>query len=178
MVGLKDNQRALLVQCKLNAAELQPVDVAVEQSKTARGRTETRKAEKYEVSDFYDADWNKLISTLIVLTRTVRYYSKKEKQYVTKQETAYYVSNSGKYTAQQFNTSIRQHWHIENKDHYIRDVTLNEDNACIKYGAMTMAILRSIVLNILRTNEKNQKSIPDILYENSLTINKVLKYIM
>ena len=168
----------LLVDCKDQASKKDPVEVDLQQDKSARGRIETRKAEKYEVADFYDTDWNKLIAVLIVITRTVNYYSKSEKKRVTTTETAYYVSNSNKYSAAEFNKTIRQHWHIENKDHYIRDVTLNEDSSCIKYGAMTMAIIRSIVLNIIRVNENKKRNITDILYENSLKITKVLNYIM
>ena len=178
VVGLKDNQAVLLVDCKDQASKKDPVEVDLQQDKSARGRIETRKAEKYEVADFYDTDWNKLIAVLIVITRTVNYYSKSEKKRVTTTETAYYVSNSNKYSAAEFNKTIRQHWHIENKDHYIRDVTLNEDSSCIKYGAMTMAIIRSIVLNIIRVNENKKRNITDILYENSLKITKVLNYIM
>lgn len=178
MVGLKDNQKVLLVDCKMKAAAQDPMDVAIEESKPNRGRTETRKAEKYEVSDFYNAEWNKLIAVLIVITRTVKSYNKKTKKHVINTETAYYVGNSSKYSAAEYNKIIREHWHIENKDHYVRDVTLNEDNACIKYGAMTMAILRSTVLNIIRFNEKGKDTIPDVLYENSLMISKVLNYVI
>ena len=178
VVGLKDNQAVLLVDCKDQASQKDPIEVDIQQEKSKHGRIETRKAEKYEVANFYDSDWSKLIAVFIVLTRTVNYYNKSEKKRITKTETAYYVSNSNKYSAAQFNKTIRQHWHIENKDHYIRDVTLNEDSSCIKFGAMNMAIIRSLVLNIIRTNEKQKRNITDILYENSLKLNKVLNYIM
>jgi predicted transposase YbfD/YdcC len=47
----------------------------------------------------------------------------------------------------------RDHWHIENKLHYVRDVVFNEDKSRIRKGngAQVMAILRNMAINILRS---------------------------
>jgi predicted transposase YbfD/YdcC len=46
----------------------------------------------------------------------------------------------------------RGHWGIENKLHYVRDVTFNEDHCRIrkKSGAHVMACFRNIVINLFR----------------------------
>lgn len=47
---------------------------------------------------------------------------------------------------------IREHWIIENSNHYVRDVTLQED-ACrvqLLISGRILSLIRSHVLNILR----------------------------
>ena len=46
----------------------------------------------------------------------------------------------------------RGHWGIENKSHYVRDVTFDEDRSQIskKSGPRVMATLRNFVISILR----------------------------
>ena len=46
----------------------------------------------------------------------------------------------------------RSHWEIENRLHWVRDVTFDEDRSQIrkKNGAKVMASLRNLVISILR----------------------------
>ncbi len=46
----------------------------------------------------------------------------------------------------------RNHWHIENKLHYIRDVTFREDHSRIrkKHGAHVMASIKNLVISLFR----------------------------
>lgn len=47
---------------------------------------------------------------------------------------------------------IREHWSIENCDHYVKDVTLQED-ACrvrLSRSVQILSMVRNLVLNILR----------------------------
>ena len=46
----------------------------------------------------------------------------------------------------------RGHWHVENKLHYVRDVSFRADNACIRHdnGAHVMACLRNFAINVFR----------------------------
>ncbi len=50
---------------------------------------------------------------------------------------------------------IRQHWRIENSQHYILDVVFKEDNSRIcLYGAVeNLALFRRFVLNMLKQCE-------------------------
>lgn len=47
---------------------------------------------------------------------------------------------------------VRGHWRIENKLHYVRDVTLGEDASQVRTGAapQVMAVIRNITLALLR----------------------------
>jgi len=52
------------------------------------------------------------------------------------------------------NQRIREHWLIENQNHWTRDVVFQEDRCQIRSGnaAQNFAIIRSIVLNLLGIN--------------------------
>ena len=47
---------------------------------------------------------------------------------------------------------VRGHWHIENKLHWVRDVTYQEDNSLVRTGnaPRVMATLRSLAISLLR----------------------------
>lgn len=47
---------------------------------------------------------------------------------------------------------VRRHWHIENRLHYVRDVTLGEDASAVRSGSapQVLAALRNAVLGLLR----------------------------
>ena len=49
--------------------------------------------------------------------------------------------------------AIRSHWHVENKLHYTRDVTFQEDQSRIRHNPGVVARLRSFGYNILRRNK-------------------------
>jgi hypothetical protein len=46
---------------------------------------------------------------------------------------------------------VRRHWHIENRLHYVRDVTLGEDSCRVRRGAapQVLAALRNAVVHLL-----------------------------
>lgn len=56
----------------------------------------------------------------------------------------------GEDTAKYFHIGIREHWGIENKLHWVKDVIHNEDNNGIsgKNAPMNLAIMSTIALNI------------------------------
>jgi hypothetical protein len=45
----------------------------------------------------------------------------------------------------------RNHWAIENRLHYVRDVTFNEDRCRVRSGARALAALRNPVLYLIRS---------------------------
>lgn len=48
-------------------------------------------------------------------------------------------------------TLVRNHWTIENRLHWVRDVTFDEDRCRIrKGGALVMASLRNVAISLLR----------------------------
>ena len=72
------------------------------------------------------------------------------------QETVYALTSidlSDK-TLEEIGKKLRQHWFIENKVHYVRDVTMREDLCRIRKGngSQLFAGMRHIVLNLFRLN--------------------------
>jgi len=46
----------------------------------------------------------------------------------------------------------REHWHIENRLHYVRDVTFGEDRSQVRSGKapQVMAAMRNLAISLLR----------------------------
>jgi predicted transposase YbfD/YdcC len=69
-------------------------------------------------------------------------------------ETAYLITSlsSHKVSPKQLLDLNRGHWSIENKSHYVRDVTFDEDRSQIrtKTGPRMMATLRNLAISLLR----------------------------
>ena len=70
--------------------------------------------------------------------------------------------------------AIRHHWGIENRDHYVRDVSLAEDASRIRTNPGIMARTRSMALNLLRAN--GVQNVALALWENALRLDRVLRY--
>lgn len=68
-------------------------------------------------------------------------------------ETMFYISSLTP-DARKLGTWIRNHWQIENRLHWSKDVVLREDSSplCSGYAPENMAILRTIAVNLLRLN--------------------------
>ncbi|NEO65471.1 MAG: ISAs1 family transposase [Moorea sp. SIO4G2] len=66
-------------------------------------------------------------------------------------ETRYYISSLS-LTAQEFAERIRGYWGVENKVHYIRDVTQGEDTSRIRTNPLPLifTIARNFTLNLYR----------------------------
>ena len=112
------------------------------------------------LSCIQDKDWRDGIKLVIRVTRIrkikdTKKSTKTKNTYKTSTEVAYYLSNTYIHNAQRLHEIIRNHWGIENINHYVRDVTLEEDKSRIRKNPGVMAILRSFALNILRTKDKN-----------------------
>jgi predicted transposase YbfD/YdcC len=72
-------------------------------------------------------------------------------------ETAYLITSLSphKISPKQLLDLNRGHWSIENKSHYVRDVTFDEDRSQIrtKTGPRMMATLRNLAISLLRLAE-------------------------
>ncbi len=68
-------------------------------------------------------------------------------------------------------SDIKRVPNIENKNHCVKDVTMNEDKSRIRRNPVIFAIIRSIALNILRLN--NFKNISLATFSLSLNFNKL-----
>jgi len=75
-------------------------------------------------------------------------------------ETRYYISSLPG-NAKQLIAAVRDHWHIENRLHWVLDVAFREDDSRIRTGnaAQNMAVLRHIALNLLKREQSTKRSI-------------------
>lgn len=71
-------------------------------------------------------------------------------------------------TARKMSKIIRNHWGIENKNHYVKDVSLKEDSSRIRINAGIFATFRGFALNTLRANES--QNIKGHIYCNTLDL--------
>jgi len=80
------------------------------------------------------------------LRRTV---TKKGKKTV---EVVYLITSAGTADPTTLATWVRGHWHVENKLHWVRDVTYQEDKSLVRTGnaPRVMATLRSLAISLLR----------------------------
>lgn len=116
------------------------------------GRVETRTLHCYQgkmlkglsrLADFRDAN------TIIQLKR------ERDLGHKSEVETRYFISSlPGRKDehAQRLNRSIRLHWNVENKVHWVLDVSMGEDSCRVhnKRAAANLAVLRRMALNLLR----------------------------
>lgn len=51
-------------------------------------------------------------------------------------------------------TLVREHWHIENRSHWVRDVTFDEDRSQVRAGSIpeVMAAFRNAVIGLVRVS--------------------------
>jgi predicted transposase YbfD/YdcC len=73
---------------------------------------------------------------------------------VTSRETNYAITSlsPAKADAQKLQEIWRGHWGIENRSHYVRDVTMKEDASQVRTGSApeVMAALRNVVIGLVR----------------------------
>jgi Transposase DDE domain len=67
-------------------------------------------------------------------------------------ETAYIVTslNAAEASPERLLELTRTHWGIENRLHYVRDVTFNEDRCRVRSAARALAAIRNLVLYLIR----------------------------
>ena len=82
----------------------------------------------------------------------VRAETRVERGGPTRTETRYFVS-SRSLSAAQAATAVREHWAIENRLHWVLDVTFADDQSRLRkgHGARNMATVRHFALNLVRT---------------------------
>ena len=89
-------------------------------------------------------------------------------------EVACYVSSAAGLPASAWADAIRGHWGIENRNHYVRDVSCDEDRSRIRDNPGIMARARSFALNILRSN--GVTNVAQALWNGALSLDHILAY--
>jgi len=117
-------------------------------------RTREQRGDRYEVRELTAstalnewADWPHLAQVARLVTQVT-------KRAVVTQETHYLITSLAPDVAnpQRLLTLLRGHWEIENRLHWVRDVTFDEDRCQVRTGAapQVMAALRNTAIALLR----------------------------
>lgn len=147
---VKDNQPKLRKQLKtLPWKQIPILDI---NTAHGHGRTEKRSLKATEIAA--GIGFPKAVQVL-QLTRTVT--DRKTRTHHT--ETVYAITSLSATDAHpnQIISWLRGHWAIENRLHWVRDVTYHEDLSQIRTGAgpQVMATLRNLAISLLRLNGHN-----------------------
>ena len=151
VLGLKRNQPALHQEAMSAFSakarrKIQETEGAYhEESDKAHGRIELRRTWVLsELSDLASTkQWTGLSALVLVeATRTIGNETSTEQRL--------YISSCNA-SAQTLGSLVRRHWSIENKLHWVLDVTFREDHARIRgrNSAQNLALLRKLALNLL-----------------------------
>ncbi|MFO1146068.1 MAG: ISAs1 family transposase [Rhodospirillales bacterium] len=169
---VKANQQTLHDTIETICAAEKPVDSVRTIDRNRHGRQEHRLVETFDVTGRLGADWNGLIVAAARVTRLTWHKDTATGFWHPTQETAFYASQIS-LSATAIGAAIRQHWGIENRSHYVRDVSLFEDHGHIR-STDHFARFRSFALNILRAN--GITNVSRELYLNALNPNHPIAY--
>lgn len=177
IIQVKGNQKKLLENCQKMTKKIKATNKYTSKEKS-RNRIETRKTEIYNDSLKYfrkdiQRQWSEYIKTIIKVERTRKEFNTKDKKWIKSFEQSYYISTV-ELTAKEFSKAIRGHWAIENRNHCVKDISMNEDKSRIRIKPDIFARLRSFALNTMRTN--GVENISQELYRNSLNIKRLFSY--
>jgi predicted transposase YbfD/YdcC len=160
LLAVKDNQKNLYDAIKQVVFDVSEDEFNVNFSKfyenksKGHGRVEERRCwvcSDISIVNMDLSEWKNIKSFVYIeSTRTINGKSTTEYRI--------YIS-SNKKSAQYFLNASRNHWHIENKLHWILDVAFREDESRLRKGngAENFSILRRIALNLLK-KEKTDKT--------------------
>ena len=120
-----------------------------EQVSTGHGRLETRRLRcTFDLPRFFTGFAG--VRQIFCLEREVLH----KKSGKTRQETVYGITSLPRLgaNAEQLNQLIRGHWTIENRVHYVRDVTMGEDGSQVRVGNIpeVMTAFRNAAIAVLR----------------------------
>ncbi|MEG4940814.1 ISAs1 family transposase [Microcoleus sp. F4-D5] len=151
IITIKKNQSSLFKLAQKLVESVGAIDVA-QTSECLHGRTTTRSTTIYPISAQLLPAWAG-VKRIIAISRSGSRWSgkKSRRRLVDFHETHYYLS-SRDWSAIQFESAIRGHWLIENRLHWVKDVTLNEDN-CIYRGGnapANWAMIRQFLVSLAR----------------------------
>ncbi len=176
LLQVKGNQPSLEAAFEALPVRHEPEDCHVESGKTRRNRQEKRVVEVFRAGRLLDLpEWRTDVVEAVRVTRTV------QRQDVAigwtwrcTHEVAWYASTRQGTSAEQYAAATRGHWGVENRVHYILDVSMHEDASRVRKSPTILSILRSFALNILRFNKVN--NVADALWRNAMNLNRVLAY--
>lgn len=128
-------------------------------SSRGHGRVDVRRCDLLTL-DVDDLCWGDMQQQWKGLRSLVRVTCTRHVGDKSSEEVRYFISSLS-HDAAQVLKAVRQHWGIENRLHYVLDVSLREDACRIRKdnGAENMAVLRHIALNLLRQEKTCERGI-------------------
>jgi predicted transposase YbfD/YdcC len=147
LIGVKKNQPKLYDQIEATLADRNNQSSSYTTLEKSRDRVELRHIMISNVIDGINKDWIGLQQIIGVHRRVIC----KGK---TTEETAYFISSKNT-NAFSYEEGVRGHWAIENSLHWVKDVTLKEDDSKIRKGnaPQNISAIKNISLNIFRVND-------------------------
>jgi predicted transposase YbfD/YdcC len=171
---LKANQANLFEAARAIATNDTAADIAFSRN-NGRSRQEDRTVEVFPVAEALAAtEWHPFIKTIIRVTRHTLLRSAATGMWNQRGEVAYYVSSAAGLPATEWAAAIRGHWAIENRNHYVRDVSCDEDRSRIRDNPGIVARARSFALNTLRAN--GVTNVAQALWNGALNLDHILAY--
>jgi predicted transposase YbfD/YdcC len=148
LLVVKENQPTLLAEIELLFADPEAVVTSAEESDAHSQRREHRRLSAApELAGV--TDWPGLAQVLRMQRRVIDLPTG-----AVREETAYAITSlvPARATPAQLLTLWRQHWHIENKLHWVRDVTCGEDRSTVRAGRgpQALAALRNTAISLQR----------------------------
>lgn len=170
---VKTNQPSLYNKIEALCAAQSPADSATTTDRYRHSRQEHRLVETFDVAGHLGPDWDGLIVTAARVTRLTWHKDTKSGYWQKTNEISLHACQAS-LPAAVIGAAIRDHWGIENRSHYVRDVSFFEDHSRIRTKAGHFARFRSFALNILRAN--GTTNVSRELYINALNSDHALAY--
>lgn len=171
---MKANQANLFEAVRAIATNEVAADTAFSRT-NGRSRQEDRTVEVFPAGEALAAtEWHPFVKTIIRVTRHTLLRSADTGMWKERGEVAHYVSSAAGLPATAWAAAIRGHWAIENRNHYVRDVSCDQDRSRIRDNPGIIARARSFALNILRTN--GVTNVAQALWNGALTLEHILAY--
>jgi len=155
LLAVKDNHPTLAAALRRNLDEMILAKftgvehVYHESTEAGHGRIDTRKVWATSQIDWLQRrqEWAKLTSVAVV-EATRRHVGTG----AVETHRRYYIASLPSTSGEQFAQLIRNHWSIENDQHWILDIAFNEDQNRVRknHGDQNLAVLRRMALGLLR----------------------------
>lgn len=151
IVTIKKNQSSLFKTAQTLVESSEPLD-SIQAWEQLHGRTTTRSTTIYPISAELLPLWAGAKYIIAVVRTGTRWLGKKSRRRLVEFHESHYYLSSLNWSAIKFADAIRGHWLIENRLHWVKDVTLNEDN-CIHRGGnapANWAMVRQFLVSLAR----------------------------
>jgi predicted transposase YbfD/YdcC len=151
LLAVKANQPRLRAEVEAAFAEAARLETSIDLDK-GHGRIEQRRMAVLREIDWLDGTRRfpgelRLPGAACLLRAETRVESTGQ----TRTETRYFISSRA-LTAAEAAAAVREHWAIENRLHWVLDVTFGDDQSRLRkgHGARNMATVRHFALNLVR----------------------------